>query len=125
MSGWWASRRRLQAENDYLQLKLAQAQARPPLVVKPGPPPTAAETTTAPAVEELLRGELRLLRQLKTPAGARELMAEARRWRGQAQALDERLLLAQTANESLTRELAALRAVSSLPIPKQGQQGAG
>ncbi|WKV74252.1 hypothetical protein AW27_026495 [Streptomyces sp. PCS3-D2] len=124
MSGWFASRRRLQAEVAYLRSRLEEEKARPRLAVRPGPPPPPAESTTPDATETLLRGQIRALRQMTTVPGATELATELRTWRERAGKLDALLLQAQACNESLTRELRELRTPAT-PLPAQREPGLG
>ncbi|MER6197991.1 hypothetical protein ABT234_11585 [Streptomyces sp. NPDC001586] len=124
MTGWLASRRRLQAEVAYLRLQLKEERAKPRLTVRPGPPPPPAETTTPFAMETILRGQIQVLQQMTTVPGARELATEVRAWRERATLLDKRLRDAQTANEGLTRELAAAR-TPVVPVPAQREPGLG
>ncbi|MGW2580807.1 hypothetical protein ACWCYZ_05620 [Streptomyces virginiae] len=116
MTGWFASRRRLQADVAYLQLQLSEERERPKLTVRPGPPPVPIETTTPHALETILRGQIRLLQQMTTVPGARELADELSTWRERAAKLDERLIAAQAENLGLYRELQELQApVESIP----------
>ncbi|MFB7171116.1 hypothetical protein ACFCYM_09880 [Streptomyces sp. NPDC056254] len=124
MTGWWASRRRLQAEVAYLRSRLEEERTKPRLTVRPGPPPPPIESTTPDAMETLLRGQIRILRQMTTVPGATELAVELRTWRDRAGKLDARLREAQDANESLTRELAAARKPVA-PLASQREPGLG
>lgn len=108
MIGWFRTHRRLQAEIAYLKARLAEAENRPALVVKPGPPPTAAPAEQAAApydVEEILRGQIRALTAMKTVKGAAELAKQVRTWRELATVLDERLERARLDSEASEQEL--------------------
>ncbi|MFG2993986.1 hypothetical protein ACGFZK_32625 [Streptomyces sp. NPDC048257] len=124
MTGWWASRRRLQARAEYLQLQLDAARKAPRLVVRPGPPPVPIESDTPEPVEANLRAQIRVLQGLKTVEGAQELSAEVRAWRERAVRLCDMLRAAETDNEWFRRELAALQTPMAT-VPQQREPGLG
>ncbi|WP_030387041.1 hypothetical protein [Streptomyces sp. NRRL S-241] len=123
MTGWLASRRRLQAEVAYLRLQLKEERSKPRLTVRPGPPPPPAETTTPFAMETILRGQIQVLQQMTTVPGAKELAKELSTWRERAIRLSDMLREAETDNEWFRRQLAAFetRAV----VPAQREPGLG
>ncbi|MEU2450084.1 hypothetical protein ABZ605_08495 [Streptomyces sp. NPDC012765] len=122
MIGWWASRRRLQARAEYLQLQLDEARKVKRLVVRPGPPPVPVESGDPDDLATILRAKIRVLEQMTTVPGSQELAKEADTWRERAARLDARLLQAQAEIESLARELCALQAPVA-PIPEQTGPG--
>ncbi|MFD6874499.1 MULTISPECIES: hypothetical protein [unclassified Streptomyces] len=124
MTGWFASRRRLQAEVAYLRLQLKEERSRPQLVVRPGPPPAPVESEGPVDVVTILRGQVRVLRLMTTVPGARELAREVRTWRDRAALLAEQLSKARAESEGLERELQALRA-PGVTMPSQREPGLG
>ncbi|MFD9306104.1 hypothetical protein ACFWCB_26205 [Streptomyces sp. NPDC060048] len=107
MITWFRTNRRLRAEVTYLQGRVkAASEARPTLVVRPGPAPAAAPNSEDEAdAAELLRGQITALQKLKTTAGAMQLVREARVWRDRAGAHEKQLLALQAAAEATDKEL--------------------